>query len=41
MILQSNSYIVPKEKRAEHARLVRKFRQTLNRLGCEQFDVFE
>ena len=41
MLLQTNSYVVPKEKRAEHARLVRKFRQTLGRLGCEQFDVFE
>jgi hypothetical protein len=41
MLLQSNSYVVPKEKRAEHARLVRRFRQTLNRLGCDQFDVFE
>ncbi|HYO08089.1 MAG TPA: hypothetical protein VER17_03890 [Tepidisphaeraceae bacterium] len=41
MLLQSNSYVVPKEKRAEHARLVRKFRQTLARLGCDQFDVFE
>ena len=41
MLLQSNSYMVPKEKRAEHARLVRKFRQTLARLGCDQFDVFE
>lgn len=41
MLLQTNSYVVPKEKRAEHARLVRKFRHTLNRLGCDQFDVFE
>ncbi len=41
MLLQSNSYVVPKEKRVEHARLVRKFRQTLGRLGCDQFDVFE
>src|ERR671912_112944 len=41
MLLQTNSYMVPKEKRAEHARLVRKFRQTLGRLGCDQFDVFE
>jgi hypothetical protein len=41
MLLQSNSYVVPKEKRTEHARLVRRFRQTLNRLGCDQFDVFE
>jgi hypothetical protein len=41
MLLQTNSYVVPKERRAEHARLVRKFRQTLARLGCDQFDVFE
>ena len=41
MLLQTNSYVVPKEKRSEHARLVRKFRQTLARLGCDQFDVFE
>ncbi len=41
MLLQTNSYIVPKEKRAEHARLVRRFRQTLNRLGCEHFEVYE
>jgi hypothetical protein len=41
MLLQTNSYVVPKEKRTEHARLVRKFRQTLGRLGCDQFDVFE
>src|SRR6266542_2426479 len=41
MLLQTNSYVVPKERRAEHARMVRKFRQTLARLGCDQFDVFE
>jgi len=41
MLLQTNSYIVPKEKRAEHARLVRRFRQTLARLGCEHFEVYE
>src|SRR5215207_2372436 len=41
MLLQTNSYVVPKEKRAEHSRLVRRFRQTLGRLGCDQFDVFE
>src|SRR5439155_15876457 len=41
MLLQTNSYVVPKEKRAEHARMVRKFRQTLARIGCDQFDVFE
>jgi hypothetical protein len=41
MLLQTNSYIVPKEKRAEHARLMRRFRQVLNRLGCEDFEVYE
>jgi hypothetical protein len=40
-LLQTNSYIVPKDKRAEHARLVRRFRQTLHRLGCEHFEVYE
>src|SRR5262249_43468212 len=38
---QTNSYVVPKEKRAEHARMVRKFRQAMARLGCDSFDVFE
>lgn len=41
MLLQTNSYIVPKEKRSEHARLLRKFRQTLLRLGCGHFEVYE
>jgi hypothetical protein len=41
MLLQTNSYIVPKEKRSEHARLIRRFKQTLGRLGCDKFDVFE
>jgi hypothetical protein len=41
MLLQTNSYIVPKEKRAEHARLLRRFRATLARLGCNHFEVFE
>jgi hypothetical protein len=41
MLLQTNSYIVPKDKRAEHARLVRRFRQTLLRLGCDHFEVYE
>src|SRR5688500_11317411 len=41
MLLQSNSYVVPKDKRAEHARLVRRFRQTLARLGCDHFEVYE
>jgi hypothetical protein len=41
MLLQTNSYIVPKDKRAEHARLVRRFRQTLARLGCDHFEAYE
>src|SRR3954463_4179027 len=41
MLLQTNSYVVPKEKRAEHARLVRRFKQTLNRLGCDHFEAYE
>jgi hypothetical protein len=41
MILQTNSYIVPREKRAEHARLVARFRQCLARLGCDHFECYE
>src|SRR5438046_6357673 len=41
MLLQTNSYIVPKDKRAEHARVLRRFRQTLARLGCEHFECYE
>jgi hypothetical protein len=41
MLLQTNSYIVPKDKRAEHARILRRFRQTLLRLGCDHFEVYE
>ena len=41
MLLQTNSYVVPREKRVEHARLVRRFRQALTRLGCDQFEVYE
>jgi hypothetical protein len=41
MLLQTNSYVVPKEKRVEHARLVRRFKQALARLGCDQFEVYE
>ncbi len=41
MLLQTNSYIVPKERRAEHARLLRRFRQTLLRLGCDHFEAYE
>ncbi len=41
MILQTNSYIVPREKRAEHARLLARFRQCLARLGCDHFECYE
>jgi hypothetical protein len=41
MLLQTNSYIVPKEKKTDHARIMRRFRQTLLRLGCDHFEVYE
>ena len=41
MLLQTNSYIVPKEKRVEHARLLQRFRQCLAKLGCDQFECYE
>jgi len=41
MLLQTNSYVVPKERRADHARLLRRFRQTLARLGCHHFETYE
>jgi hypothetical protein len=41
MLLQTNSYIVPKDKRTEHARLVIRFKQTLARLGCDHFEAYE
>src|SRR4051794_34659290 len=41
MLLQTNSYVVPKEKRSEHARLLRRFKQVLHKLGCDNFEVYE
>src|SRR5579871_5227283 len=41
MLLQTNSYVVPKERRSEHARLLRRFKQVLHRLGCDHFEVYE
>src|SRR3954468_8985965 len=41
MLLQTNSYIVPKDKRAQHTRLLQRFRQTLARLGGEHFEAYE
>lgn len=41
MLLQTNSYIVPKDKRIEHARLVQRFKHAMAQLGCDQFEVYE
>lgn len=41
MFLQTNSYIVPKEQREAHARILTAFRETLARLGCDFFEVYE
>ena len=40
MLLQTNSYIVPKTKRADHARLMGRFRRCFARLGSA-FEVYE
>ena len=41
MLLQTNSYIVPADKRAAHDNLMRRFRQVLARIGCDHFEVYE
>jgi hypothetical protein len=41
MLLQTNSYIVPKEKRTEHARLLQRFKVLLAKHGCEHFEAYE
>ena len=41
MLLLTNSYVVPREKRDEHARLVKRFRHILASVGCDQFEVYE
>jgi hypothetical protein len=41
MLLQTNSYVVPNDKRDEHARLMRRFRETLARIGCDDFEAYE
>jgi hypothetical protein len=41
MLLQTNSYLVPADRREEHDLLMRRFRRVLTRLGCDQFDVYE
>lgn len=41
MLLQTNSYVVPQDKRTEHVKLLARFRQTLLRLGCDSFEAYE
>lgn len=41
MLLQTNSYVVPAERKGAHARLIQRFRQVMLRLGCDQFEVLE
>lgn len=41
MLMQTNSYFVPAEKRTEHERIMRRFREILRRLGCDNFEVYE
>lgn len=41
MLLQTNSYVVPKQHRLEHAQLLARFRQALARVGCDLFEVYE
>lgn len=41
MLLQTNSYVVPKQHRAEHSRLLARFRNALARVGCDLFEVYE
>jgi hypothetical protein len=40
MLLQTNSYVVPNDKRDEHDRLIRRIRQAMLRLGCD-IEVYE
>ncbi len=41
MLLQTNSYVVPQEKRAAHNHLMQRFRQVLMKIGCDHFEVYE
>lgn len=41
MLLQTNSYIVPKDKREEHIRVMRRLKQVMQKIGCELFEVYE
>ena len=41
MLLQTNSYLVPVEKRDDHLALMTRFSQILNRLGCDRVNIVE
>lgn len=41
MLVQTNTYIVPASRRQHHARLMRRFREALLRMGCDQFEILE
>jgi hypothetical protein len=41
MLLLTYSYVVPKEKRTEHARLLHRMRQVMARMGCDSFEAYE
>lgn len=41
MLLQTNSYIVPRQHQAEHARLLARFQKALVRIGCDLFEVYQ
>jgi hypothetical protein len=41
MLLQTNSYVVTPDKRSQHARLVRRYKVCLARLGCDDYEVYE
>lgn len=41
MLLQTNSYLLPADRREEHARLMRRIADALKRLGCDSFEVHE
>lgn len=41
MLLLTYSYVVPKDKRTEHARLLHRLRQVMARLGLDHFEAYE
>lgn len=41
MLLLTYSYVVPKDKRTEHARLLHRMKQVMARLGVEHFEAYE